>query len=57
MEQLYTQAYTCTAPPSHEENGLVTTEQVLGCVKSAVLILDKPMNEIVPHRPSICINQ
>jgi len=57
MDQLYTQAYTCTAPPSHEEKGLVTTEQVLGCVKSAVLILDMPLNEIVPHRPSICINQ
>jgi len=40
IEQLYTQAYT--APPSHEEKGLVTTEQFLGCVKSAVLILDKP---------------
>jgi len=29
--------------PSHEEEGLVTIEQFLGCAESTVLILDKPM--------------
>ena len=38
---------TCSLMPrpisSHEEMGLVTIEQFLGCAESAVLILNNPM--------------
>ena len=30
--------------PSHEERGLVTIEQSLGCAESAVVILNNPKN-------------
>ena len=38
----------CSIPlsliPSHEERGLVTIEQSLGCAESAVVILNNPKN-------------
>ena len=37
-------------PPSHEEKGLVTVEHILGCVKSAVSILNKPMTITIFER-------
>jgi len=34
---------SCPDPTSHEEKGLATIEQFLGCAESTVLKLDKPM--------------